>query len=51
VKLVPAEIAEIDTADVTAGATQVGADGRFPAKVIGVRMTRLAAVTAVVFTV
>ncbi len=50
-KLTPALIAEIVGAEVTAGATQVGALGRLPAKLIGMRKMRLAAVTADVFTV
>lgn len=51
VKLTPALIAEIVGEEVTAGATQVGALGKFPAKLIGKRKILLAAVTALVLTV
>lgn len=51
VKLVPAEIADTVDMNGVVGTTQVGADGRFPAKDKGSTKMRLAAVTAVVLMV
>ena len=51
VKLVPATIAESVGALVTAGVTQVGEEGKSPAKVIGKRVIRECEVTAVLLTV
>ena len=51
VKLVAATIAETVAINGVVGTTHVGAEGKFPANDIGVSVMRLAAVTAVVFTV
>ena len=51
VKLVEAAIADTLQLEVIAGATHVGVEGRSAAKVIGSKLMRLFAVTAVVFTV
>jgi hypothetical protein len=51
VKLVESTMADTVTTEVTAGATQVGVDGRLDANDSGISMMRDAVLAAVVFTV